>query len=260
MFQIPDKKQSIASVIYNAVALWRLSFPKMILPSLFFCIVAAIPNFLHPELNTYNPFVFLEALQDVPHFHAIYTVFVLFAYAVLLHRMQRFYSQSRLSLVQDFWFGIRRLPVAILGFIIATIVVVLGYVAFLIPGIILSILVAFYIPLLILERRAGIKQIFVYFNESWDLVWGNWWRTAIIFLIPSLVFLMMAVAIDAIAADLWIYTHPEGGEIWVLHNILRILFMAAYLPFLCALFLVQLHDLKMRYKAKFGKLISPDVI
>jgi len=107
-----------------------------------------------------------------------------------------------------------------------------GVLLFIVPGIFLSIAFAFYLPFILFENTSILESL----KESWQLVWGYWWRVFALMAIPTGVMLAMFELIRFL-----------GGKENVLAIVLsKILTMTLLLPFFSALVLVLYNDIRLR--------------
>ncbi|GAB4391934.1 MAG: hypothetical protein Tsb005_03800 [Gammaproteobacteria bacterium] len=245
MFALPNEPQSIKTILKNSVRLWRQVIWKVFPMSLLCCLIAGTPNFMLPELHPNPPYLIIETFRDYDAYIPLYFIFVLFAYSAVLHRIQFFAQGLDDNMWRDFVFAAKTLPYATLALAITTLAVSFGIVLFIIPGLILMILLVCYIPLIIFDHRGPIEA----FTASCNLVDGNWWRTFVIFLIPSVVFALIAIIIQLGFNDVWLMEFPDkNGNIAVAHNILRIFLATFFMPYIGALLWIQLQDLKLRHQ------------
>jgi len=117
-----------------------------------------------------------------------------------------------------------------------------------IPYLFLAVLLILYIPLIVVDNL-GIGSAF---HRSWSLVWGNWWRTAIILGIANLIVPLLFPWLELQFAHFLTFCHIIITNTWFYHGIVQGVVSLFYVPFYCSLLLVQLHDLKIRngYKSQ----------
>ena len=138
--------------------------------------------------------------------------------------------------------GIKKgLPV-FLASILFGLAVMLGLLALIVPGVILSLSLLLYQALIIIDDEG----IFSSLKASHRLVQGNWWRTATVFFIPALI--VMVVYMILVFVFGLTYTLIEGQETALNFgaDMLSILISAVLSPLFIAIVLVQLNDLKLR--------------
>lgn len=135
--------------------------------------------------------------------------------------------------------------------------IILGYILLIIPGMILSLSLAFYAMCIVLEGDGIIESL----KHSHRLVWGNWWRTATIATVVIVIYYIFSLAIQIpfIVIEHLLST-PEpaaegaadvmqslstlgGGALSMVGNFLS---MVVTFPLMVAVFVVIFHDLKLR--------------
>ncbi len=96
------------------------------------------------------------------------------------------------------------------------------------------------------------KGVFSSITYSVRLVWGNWWRTFIVFLVPGMLvfFIMSIVMLLGFILQAVFQAGLSGYMTFVFTNIIMIIVMVLVLPWLVAVFLEQYQDLKLRYDRK----------
>lgn len=83
-------------------------------------------------------------------------------------------------------------------------------------------------------------------KQSIQLVWGNWWRTFVVFFIPTLIFYAPFLILFFVMAYL---------KIWIVQDVL-IIIAALVFPFFIGLYLIQYNDLKNRRTEKLQPAIE----
>lgn len=245
MYNYANQPLGISQVFAHSYQLWRNTLKRTFFVALFFAILGGVPSFIFPGLNTTHAGLFLDTLEGIGWPVFGHTLMVLFAYLLLFHHVINAIADKPYQLFRDIGRSFCLYPKTIVAFILMTIMLAIGYTLLLIPGIILSVCLALYIPLIVTEN----VPVWEGFKYSCALVWRHWLRTAIVLLFMTLLFLVVAAAVQFLAHDIGVLTHPKGGEIWALHNGVRIVLAAFYTPFIVAVLLVQLHDLKLREQA-----------
>ena len=105
-----------------------------------------------------------------------------------------------------------------------------------------AVLLMFYFPLIIVDNL----NPFIAFSKSIYLVWGNWWRTAIIIgvmyaIIPMCLYFIEWYVVYHLAAN-----YLSALNKWILSDFLQSLISIFYVPLFVSAVLVVMHDLKIR--------------
>lgn len=270
MYQRPDAPQTIGGVLDSGLRLFKASFSQTAGLAAFFALPLALPELLNPA-TAVGGFP-QEAAAPPPsllpagYFGAmIVGMFVsLYGYLAVLARMHA------LEVGQPSGFGaalhcaLRRFPAALAFMLLYVVVILLGFAALagtvglaatnlsyllvlspLVLGVLILVFALFiywYLaPLLIVTQGMGPLRAM---KRSLHLVRGNWWRTAIVFTLASLIwFALSAIAGLLSFANLF----SEAGR-WMLGLafIFNVLSQGFGALFMSAAFLALLHDLSLR--------------
>jgi hypothetical protein len=121
-----------------------------------------------------------------------------------------------------------------------------GMLLLIIPGIMFSISMMFFIIAIVVDRAGPVEALGV----SRKLVKGNWWRTATIISVPLFVligfFVIVGLAIGVFAGLGGNAGAFQGLQANIVMQVVQSLFNSVTTPFFTAIYLVQYHDLKLR--------------
>jgi hypothetical protein len=96
-------------------------------------------------------------------------------------------------------YGLKRLWSVILVSILVGLVVAVGFILLVIPGIIFLVFLSVAIPVLIVEGRRGTEAM----GRSWNLVKGNFWHAFGVIVVAALIVGIISGIIGAIGGDNW---------------------------------------------------------
>jgi hypothetical protein len=96
-------------------------------------------------------------------------------------------------------YGLKRLWSVILVSILVGLVVAVGFILLVIPGIIFLVFLSVSIPVLIVEGRRGTQAM----GRSWNLVKGNFWHAFAVIVVAALIVGIISGIIGAIGGDNW---------------------------------------------------------
>ena len=113
---------------------------------------------------------------------------------------------------------------------------------FVIPGIILAVSMAFY-SLCILFEGDGVFQSL---THSHQLVWGNWWRTMVIYSVVMIIYMVlyMAIGLPLVFLDELIFATETGQGVFSMLG--DLIASVVTFPLMVSVFIVVFHDLKLR--------------
>ena len=143
--------------------------------------------------------------------------------------------------------GIRKALPVFIAAVLYTLVVSLGFVLLVIPGLILMITLLFFQVLIVVDDEGIIASL----KQSHRLVWGNYWRTTAVILVPF--FIMYAlIMVVAFAAGFMgaISTHEMAdGQMQMTFGAFDMVMAAVtvlMVPLMDAIFIAHVNDHKLR--------------
>jgi hypothetical protein len=134
---------------------------------------------------------------------AIGTLIAVLISAVLQAAILRAAAQATIGDPVDveasYRYGLKRLWSVILVSILVGLVVAVGFILLVIPGIIFLVFLSVSIPVLIVEGRRGTEAM----GRSWNLVKGNFWHAFGVIVVAALIVGIISGIIGAIGGDNW---------------------------------------------------------
>jgi hypothetical protein len=134
---------------------------------------------------------------------AIGTLIAVLISAVLQAAILRAAAQATIGDPVDveasYRYGFKRLWSVILVSILVGLVVAVGFILLVIPGIIFLVFLSVAIPVLIVEGRRGTEAM----GRSWNLVKGNFWHAFGVIVVAALIVGIISGIIGAIGGDNW---------------------------------------------------------
>ena len=259
MYSLPTEPGSIGHTLDAGFKLYVVSFKRVLGIS-----ILAVLSVTVPILLVALAAVGFAGAGQEPGVAAIALIVVVSLGAVGLYLWFYLSAMCRIGGIaygQDLRFGacmsmgMRRLFPVILASLLYGLALLGGYVFFIIPGIILSLSMAFYALCIVLEGDRILESL----RHSHRLVWGNWWRTAIIGTVVMVVYYVFSLAIEIpfIVLDR-VLAEPEVGGVsevvqpmfplvgGILSTIGSILSAIVTFPLMISVFVVVFHDLKLR--------------
>ena len=124
--------------------------------------------------------------------------------------------------------------------VLYSIAVLLGIIALIIPGLILSLSLFFYAYFIVLEDKSAYQSL----KASHKLVWKDWWRTAGVFTVPGVIALIAVFGLGAVAGFLEVFDSDNYTNYGVeaIFNLLS----GVFYQYFYVLGYVQYYDLKLR--------------
>lgn len=174
MYQRPDGPLSIGGVLDDGFRLCKASFSKIFL-------LALISAFINQIPSAFMGFTPGEEMTELPvgalWAFALTAVISMVFYGAVIARVDAISRGESVSLGEALGVGLRRFFPILISLILFTILVMLGLVVLIIPGLIVMLTLVFAPYLSVTDKLGPIEAL----KQSHRLVWGNWWRTAAIF-------------------------------------------------------------------------------
>lgn len=139
--------------------------------------------------------------------------------------------------------ALRRLPVLFAATILVVLAVAAGVLLLVVPGLILSVSLAMYMVLLLFENRGALDSV----TGSHRLVWGNWWRSSVIFAVALVLIMVIFVAVGVVAGIVTPFVGSASEDIVIVSELVgTTVFNVLLMPFITAVMIALYWDLKLR--------------
>jgi len=128
---------------------------------------------------------------------------------------------------------------------------VVGFIALVVPGVILSVSLGLATYLVATEEGSAVEML----NRSHKLVWGQWWRTVVVITVALIVYLIPLLLVGGIVGFLVTLVsgitqlddlEEDAASFALAMAVLEILGAALLMPLMNGILLAQLNDLKLR--------------
>ena len=277
---LPSVPQTITQNIYDTVKVWCKSFFVTLPLMIIMCSAVTITSFYTTYAQTapHTNIVLSNKLLCV--LCACFILIIYILYAAIFHRINSVIYNKNDSLFISIYIGIKKFIFLLIASIITIIALALIVLVIALPFLLLfhlaasnlpniwpfhqpilqqrvqlfalvtivfayvyaAVLLLFYFPLIIIDNLNPVSA----FTKSCYLVWGNWWRTAIIigmmyFILPLFLYIIQWYFAYHLAAPYISYLHQ-----WMISSFLQSLISIFYVPLFVSGVLVVMHDLKIR--------------
>ena len=249
--------QPIGGVIDDAIRLFRASWSRcwllVVVPGL-----ASILSLLVVPLNVPTNIKPSSLASFLQMYETVYTprvigfylllsvVSLIFQGAVFAYEAAIVGGNQTVSLTDAIGTGVRKVLWMILGWILFSIVVGIGLVALLIPGIWLWGRLMFWIPALFVDGQNSVDAL----GTSWRLTRGNWWRgtvTVSVALIIALVLALVFTSVGGIVAGFVLAaSHMDPRSRVLVMQIFSTMGNVIYIPLIAAMWIATYRDFKLR--------------
>jgi len=245
MFTLANEPQGIGKTIDSGFKLFFASFKSVIVLALIIGILNVLPQFIMPSLAMSVPMDPASFGPTILVMLLVLVVLSLVLTAAMIAKVGAVAEGSSLSLGASLGRGLKALLPMLLGTILYAVAIMIGSILLVIPGLILMLSLIFYSYIIVLEGAGPIAAL----KTSHNLVWGNWWRTALLLTIALVIVyvLMLGLTIPvSIALPLLLPMGEDPTVFMYTFNIIYAVIYAIITPLMLALFVVVYYDLKAR--------------
>ncbi|MDD1616318.1 MAG: hypothetical protein CG439_1452 [Methylococcaceae bacterium NSP1-2] len=245
---LPQQPRNLTEILSASFKLYTESFTKVIGYSLIMFVVnKLLTSFILDAMpavdSTLTPDAQMEEqmaaiVQIMPSLLVVTFVAAVCScifYSAMIYRIDNVANGRADDFVEVLLLAVKKFPAVILAGILYTIAITVGTFLLVIPGIILMISLMFFWYFILLEGMNAYDSLMA----SHRLVWGDWWRTNIVFFVPGFIFFIILLVILFFGA---LITDPNSNTL----NTGSELLGAFATPYFYALIYLQYHDLKLR--------------
>ena len=143
--------------------------------------------------------------------------------------------------------GIRKAIPVFIAAILYSLAITLGFVLLVIPGLILMVTLLFFQVLIVVDDEGIIASL----KHSHALVWGNYWRTSAVILVPFIIVYALIMVVAFAAGFFGAINTPEivDGQMQMtfgMFDIVMAVVSVLMVPLLDSIFIAHVNDLKLR--------------
>lgn len=244
MYQAPTAPQNVGGVLDNGFALFRVSIGVVFVLAVISGLISAPFERLAQAVVAGEPGLGAYALALAMGI-VVMVLSTLFT-AAIVWLIDRIGAGDRPRTSEAFAVGLRRVPALIGAGILYVLAVTVGLVLLILPGIFAGVALMFFFTAIIVDGKGAIAGL----QYSWQLVRGNWWRTAglalIIMVVLLLLYLVIGIVVGIVVALGTDAVLEEGQLPWYVDFIVTPLITGVVAPLAYALFLSVYGDLKLR--------------
>ena len=242
MFTLPKQPESIGVVLDSGFRLFAASFKKVIGLSLVANVIIYLPVLIIVPFiaSSSQPPAQGLAIMIAAGMAAAGVLSMIF-YLAIINIYGNIARNEPVSIGASLMVGLKRLLPMIVAFILYMLVVSLGMVLLVIPGLILMLTLMFFSVAMVLDDQGMISSL----RRSHRLVWGNWWRTATVLTVPMVILIVVMMGMGFVLGFLGaLLSAPEVPE--VVNLLLQAVVNAFTQPLFYAIIVVQYQDLILR--------------
>lgn len=228
-----DKKLTIKEVWLASLRLYSKTFSQVLPQTVVVGVITALLAWISTHINAkeMTTFNWISIFANL-----IALLLIIYLSSVVLYRIYMIGNGQKITLLASFDFVWGRFFKIACGMLLGLSIGILGLLALILPGVFLFILLIMVQPLIMFDD----KGCFTALKDSCKLVWGNWWRSFVVFFPVMVLNCAVSFALQFISNHSnWWYGAIGSGLV------------AVFLyPLLFACLLIQFGDLKLRYHTK----------
>lgn len=252
MFSLPTEPGSIGHTLDAGFKLYFVAFKQVLVLSILAALSVSLP--MHAMILVMPTFASEGGAPGNGLVAALVVGFIacmIFYMAIYLATLYRIggIAQGRSQTFGNcLGVGIRKIVPMIIAALLYSLAMMGGFILFVIPGLILWVSLAFFGLCMVLENDGILESL----RHSHRLVWGNWWRTAIIGTVVLIVYyvIYLAVEVPFAVADQMIFATELGALPGLGQTILSLIgdVVATVItfPLIASVMIAVYHDLKLR--------------
>jgi hypothetical protein len=202
MYQKPSVPRSIGGVLDDSFRLYKASLPSCLLPVLLVSLVTGTLSYMvlasMPLTAQITPTELFSRYRIIFTTFGIWYVLVfvlsLVLYGMLIVNIVAVSRGETPAFLASLAQATRRAPLLFVASLVFGIVIAIGFILLLIPGLYLWNRLTLYMVPLVSEGRGPFESL----GTSWRLVGGNWWRTATVLFVMFAILLVLSIVLGAV--------------------------------------------------------------
>jgi hypothetical protein len=251
---IPTTPQTLTQVVKTGISLWRITLKQTFPFGLIFAITSLAFHFLFPPISIQQntvPLLTPKLFGNVGLWVA-FLIILVWLHAALVTCINQAAQGHYLRFHEIIYSSLQRVYSLSLVMILSFSAIGVGFLFFIIPGLILSVFFIFSAYIVVIEEKGVIASI----RESFKLVAGNWWYTMSAFSTVSLIYFIIAFLFNLIGFGLDflflmmvenLFAKASGVKVYVT-SVTNGLIIALLYPLYHACIMAMFYDLRLKKK------------
>lgn len=252
MISLPKEPQSIGKVLDTGFRLYTKSLKQAFILAAIPSIIGGLPYLaagVMPNIAGGPDFMKPGIMVALVIFIIAAVVINLTFYNGIIFRIWGIATSKDPGFTESIAQGLRLFFPVLFGSILYALAIMIGSVLLIIPGIILMLSLMFYSVLIVTKRETSMAAL----KHSHRLVWGNWWRTMIIFTVPAIIAVVLfsvvsfaEVSLLAAMADIS-PEHPDFETTFnFYYSMINVVVNGLLMPMYVSVMLANFNDLTLR--------------
>jgi hypothetical protein len=248
VYSLPQTPQGIGQVLDAGLRLYRASFRRLLPLVVIASALVVAPNLtvrhMMPDPSAIGaPGAVPTSLPAIVGvLFLVSSLLGLVFYVAIVQRLGAVTQGDAGGLGQSVGVGLRKLPVTLLATILYLLVVTVGTVLLIVPGMIFMMSMSLYVLGIALDGDGPVSSL----KHSHRLIWGNWWRTATVLSVIFVIYAVIYLAVGFVGqfADATLAANGmHGGYASAVSDFIA---TAVTYPLMPSVLIAIYHDLKLR--------------
>ena len=243
MFALPTQPQTIGETLDTGFKLYFKSFKQVFFISLIMNSMWLINSFVYGTNTFQQDGVIAEDIFGMFGLIIFILLFYLIFQAAIIHRINNFAHNSQSSLGESFQLGIKIFLPMLLATTINGLVLMVGFLLLIIPGVALAIYLMLFPIAMVTESCGPIDAL----QRSMDLVKKNWWRSMLIVSVVMIVYsILYSVVVVGFTINIAINKPEDMAEYAIFFDLVGAIIGTLLGPLAFSMLISLFHDLKIR--------------
>ncbi len=247
MFELPSQPQfqPIIKILDDGIKLFLRCFTKVLPLALADAVLSVLFQvYVMANLAPPDSGILITVTKESLIYIPLYMVAMLVLQTAIFYRIGTILTQSDRGNFDALLEGVKQLLPIFLATWLYTFLFGVGLIV-IIPGVILAVSLRFFTPLILFDKATVFESL----HRSHRLVWGNWWHTAIVLMIPLLISASVGILASTVVEQILVLSATFAQEQINLYMQITYLTVDKLLtPLFYAIMLVLYYDLKRRSK------------
>ncbi len=245
MFTLPTQPQTIGETLDTGFKLYFKSFKQVFFISLIMNSMWLINSFVYGTNTFQQGGIASEDVLGMFGLIAFILLFYLIFQAAIIHRINNFAHNSQTSIAESFQLGLKIFLPMLLATIINGLVLMVGFLLLIIPGVALAIYLMLFPVAMVTESCGPVDAL----QRSMDLVKKNWWRSMLIVTVVMIVYsILYSVVAIGFTINIAVNQPEDVAEYAFFFDLVGAIIGTLLGPLAFSMLITLFHDLKLRHE------------
>ena len=248
MHQQATESRSIGDVLDASFKLYAAAFSHSMPLSAAIAVLGCMPS-LVPLLTDgalTDPLAIIAVLFSPAFLLALLLALLasLACYIALLVQIEALAQRRSVGIGAALNTGLRRLLPVFVSTIVWGLIIALGMVLLVVPGLIVMVSMVFAMPAIVLDDKGALESL----RYSHRLVWGAWWHAATLVSVMGIPLLVVLLGPSLVVGIIAMVVAPSPAVLLIAELALTVVASTLLAPYMLAVMLETYRDLKLRKK------------